>query len=106
MEQKRKKKTGPGGKCYAFPNKSTPSMPVVIDETKCTGCNRCVNICTTDVAVPNPEKGKPPILMYPEECYYDGCCVEECPVGAITMRHPLMSRVHYKDKATGEIKRV
>ncbi len=81
-------------------------MPVVIDETKCNGCNKCVTICTTDVLIPNPIKGKPPIIMYPEECWYAGCCVGECPVGALTMRHPLMMRVHYKDKETGEIKRV
>ncbi|MBP6940790.1 MAG: ferredoxin family protein [Syntrophorhabdaceae bacterium] len=94
-------------RCYAFPNKPTPSMPVVIDETKCTGCNKCVTICTTDVLVANPEKGKPPIIMYPEECWYAGCCVGECPVpGALTMRHPLMMRVHYKNKETGEINRV
>lgn len=93
--------------CYAFPNKSTPSIPVVIDGTKCTGCNKCIAICTTDVLVPNPEKGKPPIIMYPEECWYAGCCVGECPVpGALTMRHPLMMRVHYKNKKTGEINRV
>ncbi len=96
-----------GQKCYAFPNKPTPGMPVVIDETKCTGCNKCVNICTTDVLVANPEKGKPPIIVYPEECWYAGCCVAECPApGALTMRHPLMMRVHYKNKETGEINRV
>ncbi len=107
MDEEKRKKNDPGQKCYAFPNKPTPSMPVVIDESKCTGCNRCVTICTTDVLVPNPVKGKPPIILYPEECWYAGCCVGECPVpGCITMRHPLMSRVHYKDKETGKIKRV
>ena len=107
MAEQNSKKTDSGRKHYAFPNKSTPGMPVIIDETKCTGCNKCVNICTTDVLVPNPEKGKPPIIMYPEECWYAACCVEECPVpGAITLRHPLMMRVHYKDKRTGKIKRV
>lgn len=106
MPNEKRTTQGPEQKCHAFPNKPTPSMPVVFDETKCIGCNRCVNICTTDVMLPNPEKGKPPIIMYPEECYYDGCCVEECPSGAIKLRHPLMSRVHYKNKETGEIKRV
>jgi NAD-dependent dihydropyrimidine dehydrogenase PreA subunit len=107
VEEEKRKKDEPGQKCYAFPNKPTPSMPVEIDETKCTGCNKCVTICTTDVLVPNPVKGKPPIIMYPEECWYAGCCVGECPVpGALKMRHPLMMRVHYKDKETGEIKRV
>jgi NAD-dependent dihydropyrimidine dehydrogenase PreA subunit len=107
MEEEKQKKNDPGETCHAFPNKPTPSMPVVIDESKCTGCNKCVTICTTDVLVPNPVKGKPPIIMYPEECWYAACCVGECPIpGCLTMRHPLMSRVHYKDKETEEIKRV
>ncbi len=106
MNEERLPKSGGVQRCYAFPNKATPGMPVVIDETRCTGCNRCVTICTTDVLVANPEKGKPPIVMYPEECWYGGFCAEECPSGAITMRHPLMMRVHYKNKGTGEIKRV
>jgi NAD-dependent dihydropyrimidine dehydrogenase PreA subunit len=107
MEQRKSKKKEPGQKCYAFPNKPTPSMPVVIDETKCTGCNTCVNICTMDVMIPNPEKGGPPIIIYPEECYHEGDCVTECPVqGAITLRHPLMNRVHYKNKVTGEIRHI
>jgi NAD-dependent dihydropyrimidine dehydrogenase PreA subunit len=106
MNEERLKKPENAPKCYAFPNKTTPGVPVVIDHSKCTGCNKCVTICTTDVLVANPEKGKPPIVMYPEECWYAGCCVGECPVpGAITMRLPLMSRVHYKNKETGEIKR-
>jgi len=100
-----KAKTGDGGnKCYAFPNKPTPSMPVVIDETRCTGCNKCVTICTTDYLW-RTRKGKPPIVMYPEECWYAACCVGECPEGCLTMRHPLMMRVHFKNKETGEIKR-
>jgi Na+-translocating ferredoxin:NAD+ oxidoreductase RNF subunit RnfB len=106
MREQRRKGTEAGTKCYAFPNKSTPSMPVVIDETRCNGCNKCVTICTTDVLVPNPIPGLPPIVLYPEECWYAACCVGECPEHCISMRTPLMNRVHYKDKVTGEIKRV
>ncbi|OPY01950.1 MAG: NADH-plastoquinone oxidoreductase subunit [Syntrophorhabdus sp. PtaB.Bin184] len=105
MNEERMKKDGAAEKCYAFPNSPTPGMPVVIDETRCTGCNKCVTICTTDVFVANPEKGKPPIVMYPEECWYGGCCVGECPEECLTMRHPLMMRVHFKNKETGDIKR-
>lgn len=105
MNEERSKKDGGGEKCYAFPNRPTPGMPVVIDETRCTGCNKCVTICTTDVLVANPEKGKPPIVMYPEECWYAACCVGECPEECLTMRHPLMMRVHFKNKETGETKR-
>jgi NAD-dependent dihydropyrimidine dehydrogenase PreA subunit len=105
-KEESEKKTETGMRCYAFPNKSTPGMPVEIDEIKCIGCNKCITICTMDVMVPNPEKGKPPIVLYPEECWRSGDCVEECPTGAIKLRFPLMMRVHYKDKETGEIRRV
>lgn len=45
------------------------------------------------------------VQPFPAECYRDGDCVAERPVpGAITLRHPLMNRVHYKDKGRGKIK--
>ena len=41
--------------------------------------------------------------MYPDECWYDGACVMECPrPGAIRLNHPLAQRVTFKRKATGE----
>jgi NAD-dependent dihydropyrimidine dehydrogenase PreA subunit len=92
---------------YAVPNLPTPGRPVIINPDKCTGCNRCVNICLMDIFIPNPTKGGTPIILYPEECYYDGCCVDECPEeGAIRLNHPLMQRVRWKRKATGEHFRV
>ncbi|NTV89895.1 MAG: ferredoxin family protein [Clostridiales bacterium] len=74
--------------------------PIIYDREKCIGCNKCVDICQVDLLVPNPEKGEPPIVMYPGECWYCGCCVMECPVkGAITLRHPLMNQAHWESKA-------
>ena len=91
----------------AVPNPPTPGRPVIINPDICTGCNRCVNICLMDIFVPNSEKGGPPIILYPEECYYDGCCVDECEEpGAIRLNHPLMQRVRWKRKSTGEHFRV
>ncbi len=73
--------------------------PVLIDTFRCTGCNKCVNICQVDLFLPNPVKGSPPVVMYPGECWYCGCCVIECPVdGAITLQHPLMNRVYWAEK--------
>jgi NAD-dependent dihydropyrimidine dehydrogenase PreA subunit len=88
-----------------FPNSVTPGNPVVFDEEACTGCNVCVERCVMDILAANPESGKPPIVLYPDECWYDGICVQDCPhwqKGAITLNHPLSQRVRWKRKATGE----
>lgn len=75
------------------------AVPIVYNKEKCIGCNRCVEICQVDILIPNPEKGKHPIVLYPGECWYCGCCVMECPVeGAIRLRHPLMNKVHWVSK--------
>ena len=90
-------------KAYATHNVVTPSKPVIFDAAMCKGCNACVHICQVDVLIPNPEKGKPPIILYPDECWACGNCVDECPhEGAIRVNHPLMQRVRWKRKATGE----
>ncbi|MBR2571588.1 MAG: ferredoxin family protein [Clostridia bacterium] len=72
------------------------ARPITFDSDRCIGCNRCANICQVDVFIPNPEKGKPPVLMWPGECYYCGSCVMVCPrQGAITLNHPLMNRAKF-----------
>ena len=76
----------------------TPSRfkTVEINEEVCNGCNRCVDICIMDILAQNPEKGKPPFVAYPEECWFDGFCVEMCPLknkGAIKLNTPLPMRV-------------
>jgi len=80
----------------------------VIEPELCTSCNKCIDVCrATDVMVRNPEKGKPPIVLYPDECWFCACCAEHCPVpGAIKMEHPLNQRVGWKRKETGEYFRV
>ena len=82
--------------------------PIIINRKKCTGCNRCVDICQVDLFIPNTKKGGPPVALYPGECWYCGSCVVECPVeGAITLRHPLMNRARWvaKDTLTDNKKR-
>jgi NAD-dependent dihydropyrimidine dehydrogenase PreA subunit len=92
---------------YATPNVTTPGQPVVFDASVCTGCNICVYVCLEDVFIPNPVKGRPPLILYPEECWYCGPCVEDCPhEGAIRLNHPLQQRVRWKRKSTGEHFRV
>ena len=70
--------------------------PIVYDETLCIACNSCVRACQTEVLMPSPDKGKPPVVMYPGECMYCGACVMECPKdGAIRLQHPLMNRTRF-----------
>lgn len=72
------------------------ARPIRFDAQKCVGCNRCVNICQVDIFIPNPERGKPPVVLYPGECYYCGSCVMVCPrEGAISLCHPLMNQAKF-----------
>ncbi|MFX0039315.1 MAG: ferredoxin family protein [Promethearchaeota archaeon] len=87
-------------KFYAIPEPGI-SDPIAFNPEICTGCNRCVEVCQIDIFIPNPEKGKPPIVLYPGECWYCGCCVSECPnLGAIKLNPLLMNRVYWKSKTT------
>jgi NAD-dependent dihydropyrimidine dehydrogenase PreA subunit len=82
-------------KIFAVPNVATPSRPVIFTD-KCKGCNLCVEVCPVDVYIPHPE-----------ECWYCGCCVGACNIeGAIKFNWPLQQRGYWKNKATGEVKRV
>ena len=92
-------------KVYVVPNPPTPNRAVAFDSAICTGCNQCVEICRSDVLIPHPEKKRPPIVLYPDECWYCGTCVLECSrPGAITMLHPLNQSISviWKRKATGD----
>jgi len=92
-------------KVFMSPNPPTPNRAMKFDPEVCNGCNMCVEVCPDDVLMPSPEKGKPPIVLYPDECWYCGGCVEECArKGAITMILPLQQSisVNWKRKDTGE----
>ncbi len=92
---------------YMMPNPTTPNQCVVIDPGLCKGCNLCIEACRMDVILPNLEKNKPPVVVYPDECWFCGDCVQNCPIpGAITMEFPMNQRVGWKRKATGEYFRI
>lgn len=96
-------------KAYMIPNPPTPNRAIDFEPATCNGCNRCVEICRSDVLMPSPEKGKPPIVLYPDECWYCGTCVLECRrPGAITLLHPLNQSVSviWKRVTTGEVFRL
>ena len=83
-------------KIFAFPETAS-HQPVLIDASLCTGCNRCVAVCPSDLFLPDETKGRPPRVVYPGECWYEGSCVLACPVaGAIRLEHPLANRVRWK----------
>lgn len=93
---------------YTFPAFSGPSRVLQFDAAKCVGCNRCVNVCPIDVMIPNPEKGKEPIVIFAEECWFCGSCVNDCPHQAVTLVMPAKQRISavWKEKATGKEYRV
>lgn len=77
-----------------------PALPIRFDKDVCIGCGRCMEACMIDVMTPAPEKGMPPVVSFPDECWYCGCCVMECPTGAIHLHHPLMNQVRWVEKAS------
>lgn len=78
-------------------------FPVEINPEICNGCNKCVEVCQCDVFAPNPEAGKPPLILFPQECWQEGSCVEVCPrKGAIRWKRLPSQRVRCRRKATGE----
>ena len=90
-------------KALMVQNPATPGSVIVIDPEKCNGCNTCVDVCRTQVIVPNLRKGERPIVLYPDECWFCGDCARHCPSGALMVRYPLNQRVvGWKRKATKE----
>ncbi len=70
--------------------------PIEINGDVCNGCNKCMDGCPSDIFEANPEKGKPPIVKYPDECWFEGSCIDECPLskkGAIKIVVPLSEKV-------------
>lgn len=87
--------------CNTFSFRPTPpASPLSFNKEKCVGCNQCLEACQMDVMLPAAEKGNPPIVAYPEECWYCGCCVMECPKDAIHLKHPLMNQTRFVEKAS------
>lgn len=62
---------------------------IKIDYSRCTGCGMCYEVCPTDIFGFDDES-KLVTVEYPEECWYCGACIYDCPVeGAIRMELPL-----------------
>ena len=70
-------------------------MPPIINEKRCNGCGICVTHCPMDVFY-GSEKGEIPIIAYPDECWHENACVNDCPEDAIELRIPLSMMVIYR----------
>lgn len=56
-------------------------MPIVIDQAKCEGTGKCVEVCPNDAIELVDRKA----VVADEECLDCGACETECPTGAITV---------------------
>ncbi|MBS3918160.1 MAG: ferredoxin family protein [Deltaproteobacteria bacterium] len=63
-------------------------MSVVIRYEECSGCKTCYDICPLDV-FEYDEKEERVIPAYPEDCWYCGSCVLDCPKSCIDLELPL-----------------
>lgn len=70
----------------------------VVDETKCTYCGKCAEVCEYHAIAIVGEK----ILIFPELCHGCGSCTLVCPEKAISERLDVMG-VLERGNATGDI---
>jgi adenylylsulfate reductase, subunit B len=62
---------------------------IKINHSLCKGCGRCYEVCPADIFGFDTES-RLLTVDYPEECWYCGACIFECPVkGALQMDLPL-----------------
>ena len=64
-------------------------MAIQIDQELCTNCGTCVEVCIMDILQEGEET---PRVAYPDECWYCGACMMDCPVDAIKMDLPYAMR--------------
>ena len=63
------------------PAMSNDPLPT-IDQSLCTGCHRCVDVCPTRALDQTVGKA---YLSHPDLCTYCAVCEDVCPVGAIAL---------------------
>ena len=65
-------------------------MPPIVNRKLCTACGYCAEICPVDVLkLLVNGTSRTLAVRYPEECWHCRACVNDCPVGALSMRYPL-----------------
>ncbi len=64
----------------------------VLDHEKCSGCQKCTQICPANAITVAAEPAKPRFSL--GQCIRCYCCAEVCPEGAIRKSHaPLLGRL-------------
>ncbi len=71
----------------------------VVDETKCSGCGTCIQVCPYGALRKN-DKGLAEVIV--AACKGCGCCGATCPEGAITMTNYTDAQLLAEAKATLE----
>jgi len=62
---------------------------IIIHHGRCIACKKCMEACPMDV-FEFDEKSRLLTQAYPEECWFCGACIYECPVnGALSMELPM-----------------
>jgi NAD-dependent dihydropyrimidine dehydrogenase PreA subunit len=56
---------------------------LTLDETKCTGCGRCTEVCPHKVMGIENKKAA---LVQPDYCIECGACVKNCPADALNVK--------------------
>jgi NAD-dependent dihydropyrimidine dehydrogenase PreA subunit len=63
-------------------------LPILIDENIClAGCTICDVFCPGDI-IHREARERPPLVKYPDECWFCGACALHCPVDAIRVVFP------------------
>ncbi|MDR2131686.1 MAG: 4Fe-4S binding protein [Odoribacteraceae bacterium] len=66
-------------------------MVAVVDETKCTGCRRCIRRCRRRAIEPtDSERNVKALVRYPDRCSGCGDCVKSCKFDAMQLVDKIM----------------
>ena len=61
---------------------------VKINHRRCRGCKRCYEVCPSDI-FEFDDRLYLLEVAYPDECWYCGACIYECPEDALELKLPL-----------------